>query len=176
MKIANNLTGKGKEIFASSIGLMVVSKMRIKPISNQTLSDLKSFAFATPERKKVYQDMAGDNENDQLLKCTKCMFSSLDGQPDIDENGNITPEVVDCGKRGSCKWEGIGCLPIPESPLDKLTDGQKRVVSLLPMQTKQIASKLFISTRTAVNHIQAAKKILGAANVGELIELTKIIN
>ena len=165
MSLANVLVGKGVEIFATNIGLMACKNRQIEELDVLTAQKLREFA---KPRLHAYRAMAGDNEKDQLAQCARCMFSSLDATPDIDEHGNLTPEIVECEKRGQCKYEGIGCLPLPKN---KLSPAQKRVAELCTLPSKIIADKLYISPFTVKNHLKDIRRIMGARNIAELVKL-----
>lgn len=165
--IADNLTGKGLEFFMARDGLMVCKNLTITHLNNNQTQALKRFALGNKQRRKAYREMAGESESEQLQKCVWCMFSSLDGTADIDSGGNINPEVVECPKRGRCRWEGIGCLPQWGA---KLSPAQKRVAQIAHLPAKIIADKLCISERTAVNHLQAIKARLNVKSKAELVK------
>lgn len=163
MTIAENITSGGKEIFATSSGIFVAHNKAFKDIDKSTLNALRDIAAP---RMEAYKAMAGNCEIACLKQCARCLFGNIDGTPDIDEDGNITPEVVECDKRGgACKWEGIGCLPKQE-----LSKAQKRVVELVDNSISEISSLLFISENTVRRHLQDARKMYGVKQSKELLK------
>ncbi|GAB1462207.1 helix-turn-helix transcriptional regulator [Pedobacter sp.] len=165
MSLANVLVGTGVEIFASDLGLMACRDRQIVEVDELTLKKLKDF---TKPKMHIYREIAGGKQSEQLAQCARCMFSNLDGTPDIDENGDLSPEVVECDKRGKCKFEGIGCLPLPKN---KLSPAQQRVAELCTLPSKIIAEKLYISHFTVKRHLQDVKRITGARNIAELVKI-----
>jgi len=86
---------------------------------------------------RVYQFMA-------------CNFSSQDGQPDIDDDGNFVFERVSCPIRHNCKR--TTCSPRVSG---KLSARELQVVVLFAkgFAEEEIGERLFISRSTAHNHI-----------------------
>ena len=166
--IADNITGKGLEFFSARGGLMACKNLTITPLNNLQTKALRRFAFGNKQRRNAYRQMAGESEAQQLEKCVWCMFSRLDGTADIDPNGKISPEVVECPERGRCKWEGIACLPQWGA---KLSPAQKRVAQIAHLPAKIIADRLCIAERTAVNHLQAIKARLNVKSKAELVKI-----
>ena len=88
----------------------------------------------------------------------KCNFSVHDNRPDIDDDWNFDFETVPCPLRGECK-DGI-CKPKLSS---KLTHREKDVIKLHVegLTQVEIGDRLYISERTAHNHISNIYKKLG---------------
>lgn len=88
----------------------------------------------------------------------KCNFSLHDDRPDIDDDWNFEFELVPCPLRGECKDEI--CSP---KLTNELSDREIEVVRLHVegLTQDEIGERLFISGRTAHNHITNIYKKLG---------------
>jgi len=127
-----------------------------------------------PSAERAYEAMVGNNEQAKVDQCIKCMFANFDNTADLNAKGELSPEVVRCGKRGVCKFENLGCLPLPI--IKKLSPAQKRVVEICELSNEEIASKLFISTNTVNRHLQDAMAFTGAKNSKQLVKMITISN
>lgn len=99
--------------------------------------------------------MVGEDEDAKLEKFTMCQYGLADGDPDIDDDGNISaPEYVPCPNRGTCEYEGKGCCSIMFKEGVFFTESETRVFKLLMFTNEEIAKRLFISPYTVSTHIQ----------------------
>lgn len=99
-----------------------------------------------------------------------CRFGGMDNTPDIDENNVIQEaEYVPCSKRGTCPFEGVGCVTVEVSAGVFLSKAELAVVRLCYLPDKLIADRLFISTETVKNHNANSRKKIGLASSKELV-------
>jgi len=76
----------------------------------QIISDDMS---SNPKAMKALYDWDLTNADERMKRYIACRFGGFDNSPDIDGNGAIQPaEYVDCGRRGSCEFEGKLCSSI----------------------------------------------------------------
>jgi DNA-binding CsgD family transcriptional regulator len=66
-----------------------------------------------PKAMKALLDWDITDDNERMRQYIACRFGGFDNSPDICENGFVQPaEYVDCGRRGSCDYEGKLCSSI----------------------------------------------------------------
>ena len=92
----------------------------------------------------------GPKEYGRVYQFCTCNFSTKDGQPDIDDDGNFMFERVSCPIRHTCKRTTCSA-----TVSGKLSDRELQVVSLFVegFQEDEIGERLFISKATVHNHI-----------------------
>lgn len=106
----------------------------------------------------------------------KCNFGSLDStKVDVTDLSLFNFEKVSCPLRGECKLECVVCNP---KATTSLTKGEHRVMSMVydGLTKDEIASRLFISPFTVVNHIKNSYKKLGVHTESEFLLLAKNSN
>lgn len=98
-------------------------------------------------------DFGKTNALDAMEQYIWCRFGGFDKVPDLLDGKMHEPEYHECGKRGSCKYEGKLCSAI------KVENGflTKREIEILQMiargfEDKIIADKLGIATKTINAH------------------------
>ncbi len=86
----------------------------------------------------------------RVYQFSACNFSTKDGSPDIDDDGNYIFESVSCPIRHTCK-RGY-CNPEMKGPI---SDREMQVVALFAKGygEDEIGERLFISRSTVHNHI-----------------------
>ena len=89
-------------------------------------------------------------EYGRVYQFAACNFSSKDGLPDIDDDGNFLLERVSCPKRHKCTF--TTCKAVASG---KLSIREMQVVGLFVkgFQEEEIGERLFISKATVHNHI-----------------------
>lgn len=158
--IASVLTGSGTEMFTNEDGKSFISHdmtiYSVKDAPEHVKAKLLAFIKAKPAMEKAYEILSGSKSDDaKIEQCIKCRFANLDGIADISSKGSIQDiEVVSCPKRGTCKFEGIGCNKL-NMPLGiKFSKSELRVLPFMHLEEKQIADKLFLSHSTIKRHSQ----------------------
>ena len=88
-------------------------------------------------------------EYGRVYQFCSCNFSTKDGQPDIDEDGNFVFERVSCPIRHSCKFNTCKA-----QVSGKLSSREIQVISLFVkgFSEEEIGERLFISKSTVHNH------------------------
>jgi DNA-binding CsgD family transcriptional regulator len=176
--LAMILSGEGTEMFQVNDNALIAHNRRVYDVADAPANikdKITVFIEECPKRKAAYIAMAGNDKNDQISQCIKCMFANLDGTPDIDKDGNIiATEYVSCSKRGSCKFEGVGCNKLVIGKV-AITRSQERVVMLCSLPYKVIADELFLSIQTVKRHMQDVLKGTGIPDKTNLaLEACKI--
>lgn len=89
-------------------------------------------------------------EYSRVFQFSACNFSTKDGHPDIDDDGNFIFERVSCPVRLTCKQSICKCEAVGE-----LSAREKQVITLFVkgFQEEEIGERLFISRATVHNHI-----------------------
>lgn len=104
-----------------------------------------------------------------VARFLRCNFSKNDHEPDIDEEGNLCLERVECPlKGGFCKDYKVICEP----KLNTELSDREHEVALLYAQgfnLDEIGEKLFISPNTVRNHRQKIFKKLSIHNRSDLV-------
>lgn len=112
-----------------------------------------------------------DYEYRLVHRFLRCNFGSYDQlKIDIDGNGRINFEEVQCPLRGECPYDGIICRP---ELCCELSNREKEVAELLvdgKMSNEQIAEKLYISPSTVRRHRENIRVKLDIHNRAELTE------
>lgn len=98
-------------------------------------------------------DFGKTNAVDAMEQYIWCRFGGFDKVPDLLDGKMHEPEYHECGKRGSCKYEGKLCSAL------KVENGYltKREIEILQMiahghEDKIIADKMGIATKTINAH------------------------
>lgn len=178
--LKNVLTGQGIEYFESNgkgyfSSQMVQSEVVTAP--NHIKEPIIRFLEANPIAKKAYQLMVGDDQDAQIEQCVKCMFPNLDGTPDVDANGIITPEFAMCPLRGGiCLYENKGCLSKLTVGAGELSPSEIRVFVNSRYSNEQIATKLFITIETVKKHMQNMMIKTGLHNRADLAVYATLLN
>lgn len=110
--------------------------------------------LAHPKAMKALADWDITDQNEQIRQFIACRFGGFDYQADISADGKIQPaEYIDCGRRGSCAYEGKLCTSL------QLANGivTRREIEVLKMigqsyLDKEICDQLHISQDTLRNH------------------------
>lgn len=160
------------ELFAAfdkSYCLFNGAKQETSNMPTRVKNAVVDFYKRRPLAERAYEAMVGNNEQAKIDQCVKCMFAKFDNTADMCADGQLTPEVVACSKRGSCKYEGEGCLTVVG--VSKLSPAQQRVAQLSHLTAQEIASTLFLSVNTVNRHLQDSFSITGAKNKSELTKM-----
>lgn len=165
------LAGNGNEFFTYEGQALVTSnrtQYNIDEAPKHVTAALDNFLIENPEKEKAYREMVG--ESGVRSQCIKCLFSNLDGTPDLTEDGLLNPEYVECPNRGSCKWEGIGCLAKKPCQFG-LSQREQEIADLADLTNEQIAERLFLSKHTVSTHLQNVQRKVGVRNKKQLIKI-----
>lgn len=110
-----------------------------------------------------------DYEYRVVHRFLRCNFGSYDQlRIDIDANGRMHFEEVQCPLRGECPYDGIICRP---TLCCELSSREKEVAELLvegKKSNEEIAEKLYISPATVKRHRENIRVKLGIHNLAEL--------
>jgi len=115
-------------------------------------------------------------EYGRVYQFVACNFSTKDGNPDVDDDGNFILERVSCPVRHTCKR--ITCKARVSG---KLSDREIQVISLFVkgFSELEIAEHLFISHSTVHNHtthIYTKLGFTGRANPDRLLAVYAVKN
>jgi DNA-binding CsgD family transcriptional regulator len=120
------------------------------------LGDIISLDFhikeTFPNTHKSLCDKFGDQKHStyaRVYQFLACNFSTKDGTPDIDEDGNFYLEKVSCPTRHTCKM----CFCNPEI-VSLITHREREIIEFFVkgFDLNEIAERLFISPNTVHNH------------------------
>lgn len=149
-----------------------VTRLDEMPRSFFVRSD-KSVASNFPDVHEELCDLVGKSgcEYGRFYQFAACNFSTQDGNPDIDDDGNFILEKVSCPLRHVCKR--ITCRAQVSG---KLSNREIQVVSLFVkgFSEEEIGERLFISKSTVHNHttnIYSKLGFTGTANPDRLLVL-----
>ena len=110
-----------------------------------------------------------DYEYRLVHRFLRCNFGSYDQlRIDIDANGSMHFEEVQCPLRGECPYDGIICRP---TLCCELSSREKEVAEMLvdgKLNNEEIAKKLFISPATVRRHRENIRVKLGIHSRSEL--------
>jgi hypothetical protein len=114
-----------------------------------------------PNTHKTLCDKFGDQKHStyaRVYQFLSCNFSTIDGSPDIDEDGNFNFERVSCPVRHTCKLNF--CNP---EIISILTPREHDIIEYFVKgyDLNEIAGRLFISPNTVHNHINNIYAKLG---------------
>ncbi len=104
----------------------------------------------------------------------RCNFGKYDTKDwDIDADGQMSMEQVDCPMRGECPYQNVICNAKRNT---RLSAREEEVLGLLSkgMTAVEVAEVLFISERTVENHARNIIHRLQVRNIREAID--KVIN
>jgi len=104
-----------------------------------------------PEAGSCLVDWGKTDLQSQLRQYIACRHGGYDSRPDICVDGKIQPaEFVNCGRRGSCPYEGRLCTAIQVSEDSYLNQEELKTLRLIGEEhlDKEIADKLNISIHT----------------------------
>jgi DNA-binding CsgD family transcriptional regulator len=107
-----------------------------------------------PKALKALAEWDITDPDEQMRQYIACRFGGFDNNPDIEENGQVVAkEYVDCGRRGSCAYEGKLCASI-QLPNGLLTKREIEVLRLIGecKFDKEICDLLNITQDTLRNH------------------------
>lgn len=109
---------------------------------------------------------------DRFLRCNLSLIDNVD---DIDRNGCLHLEYVDCPLRGCCNMENVICNPKASS---NLSIAEERVMRLLyeGMPRTEIADRLYLSIHTVQNHIRNVFIRLGLHDTPDFIRYANAHN
>ena len=165
------LSGTGAEFYTHNDIPMVSYKRRqyeLDEAPEYIHHSLNRFLTDNPDKARAYREMAGVGKEKE--QCVKCLFANLDGVPDLTDDGVFMPEYVECPNRGSCQWEGIGCLARAPCQFG-LSERESEIADLAELSNKEIAEKLFLSPYTVSTHLQNVQRKVGVRNKKQLIKI-----
>lgn len=134
--------------------------------------------MANPKALKALADWDITDQNEQIRQYIACRFGGFDYQADISADGLIQPaEYIDCGRRGSCAYEGKLCTSL------LLVNGiaTRREIEVLKMigksfLDKEICDQLNISQDTLRNHKDSLSQKAGVERKPSLAILAHKLN
>jgi DNA-binding CsgD family transcriptional regulator len=131
------------------------------PIS--ILDILRADLDAHPKARVAMENRLGiTNPLFQLKQWAVCNFGNFDNKADLTDDGIIIHEHVNCPQRGTCKFEGIICLPLLVEN-GTLTPREIQVIKLIAkdLLDKQIADMLGMALNTMSVHRTKIEKKIG---------------
>lgn len=162
------LTDSSVEFFADREGMSCLTggqRHTWESIPSRIIEMVENNLLDNPEAIEGLIQMGNGSRTEMLQQYAFCRFGGFDGNPDISSTGEILhTEYVECGNRGSCRFEGIVCASIRVGN-DFLTKQEinvlKKVASGKP--NKIIAAELFISEETVSSHNQNIQRKLSVS-------------
>jgi hypothetical protein len=169
------LKGRGTEMFAEKSEAFIIhggNTTTVEEAPDKIKCIILNYIESDKKMNAAYESMVGSNPNDKISQCIRCRFANLDGTPDIDDKGVLSPEFVNCAKRGgTCQFEGIGCEKFAMVNGVKVTDGEIRVFNLCFLDAKSIADKLFMSHHTVNTHLKNMRNRFGVESTSMLVAI-----
>ena len=162
------LTDSSVEFFADREGMNCLTngqRHTWDTIPSRIIEMVENNLLDNPEAIAGLIQMGHETRDGKLQQYAFCRFGGFDGNPDITPAGEILhTEYVECGNRGSCRFEGVVCASIRVGN-DFLTKQEinvlKKVASGKP--NKAIAAELFISEETVSSHNQNIQRKLSVS-------------
>lgn len=155
--IPGGIVDNNVEIFANGTTLMAMYNGNVVYFRSLPIPILKKFMihmFANAEAMQCLNNIGYTSINSMLERYCWCRFGGFDGNPDmITDNGEITSEYWDCGKRNNCPYEFKLCNKVWFGSI-YLTRKEVEVVKLIASGyvDKVIADKACISLNTLLTH------------------------
>lgn len=167
------------EFFKNPAGSIVINDITTGKYYPYTTNceEMFSFLYKTiqedyPEALKACIESLPKNIRYVNFKATdrflRCNFSKHDNLPDINEDGSLMLERVECPLRGICQHENIICNPKYNTHLSK-RETEVAIELASGYKINQIADNLYISTCTVTNHRNKIYKKLNINNIAQLI-------
>jgi DNA-binding CsgD family transcriptional regulator len=105
------------------------------------------------------------DEDEMLYRYCWCNFGGWNRNPDLKEDGKLSPEYWDCENRGKCKFERKLCIKLNEEEKNP-TRQELEIIKLIAsgLADKEIGDKLNIKYSTVTTHRAHIEKKLGAAS------------
>lgn len=96
-----------------------------------------------------------------------CRYGGSDFNPDVHQDGTLTPDYHECGNRGQCPFEGTVCL----NPF-KITSREREILILIAqgIPQKNIASELGIQETTVA---KARRSLFEKTGSQSSVDLTR---
>lgn len=119
--------------------------------------------IANPEAMKALVAWDITDSEEMMRQYIVCRFGGFDGFADITPEGKIEhTEYFDCGRRGSCSFEGKLC-PSFKVGDEHLTKQELNIIRKIASgkHNKQIADELYISEETVSSHNKNIQRKLG---------------
>lgn len=174
MKIPAGLSDPNMEIFAFEGELHFIKNGRNHSIDQLDVSDLAVFRHLLDNDSKALNCIEEMGIIDPILQIRQylfCNFGSFDERADLTPDGVTIKEYWDCGKRGSCPFEGKLCS-LPCGMFGQLTPREIDVIKLIgqDLPDKIIADRLGISFYTVcVHRLNIERKLDVHTKVGIVI-------
>jgi len=123
-----------------------------------------------PQALKAMYECGITDWMDQNKRWAICNFGDFDNRADITTEGIIVHEHVKCKYRGSCKYEGIICLPV-EAQYGTLTPRELQIIKMVAygMLDKNIADCLGMALNTMYNHRAKIEQKIGRHNKAGIV-------
>lgn len=168
------------EIFNAKSGLMAIHKgsvIHFFMLPENILSIIEDDIFSNGAFQHTI-DMCGSKDRMEILSSySRCCFGGFNSIADITEDGVCNHEYWNCGKRGSCKFEGKVCQHV------KVANGSLTKREVLALQLiasgkpdKQISDEMGISENTFPSYKNTIQQKTGLHTKTEMALLAKELN
>jgi DNA-binding CsgD family transcriptional regulator len=128
-------------------------------ITEDIFNEIMDYLVKNPLYRNGLAAMGCKNEHEEVFQFIKCKLVNNDNKSDIDGQGNVNEEFVDCPFRGHCSGERFICKQNAEN----LSKRELQIIGLVrqDLADKQIAYKLGTATVTVRNQINKINRKLG---------------
>lgn len=171
--IPAGLESKGVEIYAYDNKIKAIYDGRV--IDFVSLPDhikevFQDQCFANDKALKAMHAVGITNPEALVNQFVFCNYGGFNNEADIAEDGKLSSEFWDCGKRNHCPFNGAICGAI-KGENGIITNREIEVIKLIKqgLLNKEIAAALKISVNTVNNHIQHINQKTGTGNRAEII-------
>jgi len=136
--------------------------LRFEDVDVDYMTLLRDDLELHPKALRAMEECGIATPNAQNKKWAVCNFGNFDNKADLTRDGVIIHEHVRCQYRGSCKHEGIICLPV-EAPNGQITPRELQIIKLFPndLPDKIIADNLGMSLNTMNVHRSNIERKIG---------------
>lgn len=165
---------KGTEVFYSHkhdelFALHNGQRKRFFDLPEEILDRFREMMEADQPALEKFHKYGIRQTEDQLFLYVKCRFGAFNNNPDLCPEGNLSPEMWDCGCSGNCCLQSLYRTQLPVAH-GILTDREVQVLKLIcnGYLGKQTAAMLAISEFTVDKHKRSIFQKTGFRSVVEL--------
>lgn len=170
-RIPAGVLDENTEFFAKSVddiphfakeGIICSCERMPEPMYQTMLTD----ASNSPKWWQILENWHGADERRKVYQHIACRYGSFNSTPDIDGDGNLTPDVRICNRCHTCEGFGEGCIR-----LENLSHREMLAVVLIAqgMADKQVQDAMGITSNTLIEYKKRLSEKLKAHSKIEIV-------